>query len=669
MEYHAAPGEDRVSLPNVKHLPTVSTTELESPSSPHTTNSIPALTYVYDPLPEQGWIRLLVLHPGTGPLSCRLEKCKLEQVASTFEALSYVWGLQHDGINIECEGRQLSIGPNLAAALHRLRDSTEPRLLWVDAACINQRDKDEKSHQVRQMGNLYESAKRVLIWVGEDTRNEAGECFAVVQDTVKILADIASKHGGIEKIPTVTQNSGIIDPRPEIWAAVHRLVYLEWFERVWVLQEVGLAGSALLIYGEASMNWSYLVELMLMMALRADIGRLVGNVRHGLFWDVFDDIWRTYENPVSWRNELPLTRSMNQSATLRRFIDILNDGRQYKATNPRDRVYAFLAHPSVSGHDQKGALSADYNKSVDEVYHDAARHILLNDPCPWTLLSCVDHIIDSPSLKGERPSWIPRWDENWRVYWFGYPTMYYRAGGDSSKEFKATASPSLGILELSGLLLDDIVWCSDILQSEDLLPPGQIKNRPFQLIWGELEKLRHEDRTSPYGKTSEERELAYSLTVVAGRNTDDDDAELDLALHQSIYQRYKEAILSGDAQDTVDSETSNEMNRDVVTYITNQRRALHNRRFYLTSKGYYGICHMAVEAGDVCCVFEGANVPFVLRRVVHVDSNEVKTEGQSSSVSNRYMLIGESYIHGIMHGEASGMAENGDLYFQEVVLV
>ena len=38
---------------------------------------------------------------------------------------------------------------------------------------------------------------------------------------------------------------------------------------------------------------------------------------------------------------------MNHPNSTPRFIDILNDGRQYKATNQRDRVYAFLGHPSV----------------------------------------------------------------------------------------------------------------------------------------------------------------------------------------------------------------------------------------------------------------------------------------------------------------------------------
>ena len=39
--------------------------------------------------------------------------------------------------------------------------------LWIDALCINQKDKKEKSEQVNRMANVYESAEWVLIWLGQ----------------------------------------------------------------------------------------------------------------------------------------------------------------------------------------------------------------------------------------------------------------------------------------------------------------------------------------------------------------------------------------------------------------------------------------------------------------------------------------------------------------------
>ncbi|KAK5263915.1 hypothetical protein LTR96_010633 [Exophiala xenobiotica] len=657
-----------VSLSGIKTLPTTSTVELASPCSPDAI-SLPLPPYVYTPLPDAGWIRVLELHPGTGPLSCSLSSCKLEEGPLRFEALSYVWGKHQDGINIECDGRTLSIGPNLACALERLRHGTQSRLLWVDAVCINQWDNNEKSHQVRQMGNVYGSAKRVLIWVGEDSRDEASQCLATIHNTITTLTDLASRYGGVEKMPPIALDSEIINSSPETWAMVRRLMESEWFERVWVLQEVGLARSALLLYGQASINWSYLVELMLFVALRADVGAVIGNVKSGMFWDVFEDIWRSFGNPVSWRNELPLTKSMNHPNSSSRFIDILNDGRQYKATNQRDRVYAFLGHPSVSSgsRNQAVALISDYDKSVDDVYFDAARYILQTDPFPWTILACVDHISNSPSLSGQRPSWVPRWDEEWRIYWLGYPEMFYRAGGLLPRKFQAEASASMLTLSLPGILLDEIVWYSQAFRDEDLKLPSQKDNAPLQAVWRGLEEFNHD--STVYGRGSEARELAYSLAIVAGRNTDDGPAHADLLLHQSIYQAYKNMI-SHETATTGIKPASNEdggrnMERDVLTYMANQRRALHNRCIFLTSKGYYGIGHKTLQVGDICCVFEGANVPFVLRRL----SRPSDTESEVGSPSNRYLLVGESYIQGTMEGEILEMADRGDLVRQNIVLV
>ncbi|KAK0722598.1 hypothetical protein B0T26DRAFT_643571, partial [Lasiosphaeria miniovina] len=41
----------------------------------------------------------------------------------------------------------------------------------VDAACINQQDKDERGRQVQLMAKIYASANRVIFWLEEVVRD------------------------------------------------------------------------------------------------------------------------------------------------------------------------------------------------------------------------------------------------------------------------------------------------------------------------------------------------------------------------------------------------------------------------------------------------------------------------------------------------------------------
>jgi Heterokaryon incompatibility protein (HET) len=56
-----------------------------------------------------------------------------------------------------------------------------PRVLWVDAVCINQNDEDEKSEQVSKMREIYGGATKVYAWLGEADR-EIDCGFAVLQE-------------------------------------------------------------------------------------------------------------------------------------------------------------------------------------------------------------------------------------------------------------------------------------------------------------------------------------------------------------------------------------------------------------------------------------------------------------------------------------------------------
>ena len=619
--------------------------------------------YEYQSLPADDWIRILLLHPGPGPLACTISSESIKDAALHFEALSYVWGSNAhiDTFEINCNGRLLVIGSNLRSALLRIRHATKARQLWVDAVCINQKDEDEKSQQVKQMGEIYASAERVLIWIGEDLADEAEECFALIRETNGYLMEQLAKCKDVTELPFIAHGNGSICADPRKWDTVRHLMNSEWFTRVWVLQEVGLARSALILWGKSSMNWSQLVELMLFVAWRADVGAHTGNVKSGTIYDVYEDVWRSFENKDTWRDELPLTRSMNKTLAGQTLLDILNDGRVFEATDQRDRIYAFLSHPRASSHAKKKAAVVDYRKSVEEVYSETARHILDYDPHPWTVLSCIDHIPDSPSLSGQRSSWVPRWDEGFRVYWLGYSSMWYRAGGDQPAVFHAEVK-SNGCLKTRAILLDTIDWRSKAFLQEELVLSQQRAARPLQAVWQHIEQSTQRDPSTVYGANSKDREHAYSLVVVAGRDSDDGPAHENPMLHRSVYQAYQDLLFSHAPgnEEPVSNEAevpeSDPHHLQALTYLSNQRRALHNRRIFRTSKGYYGVGHRTIEVGDICCVIRGANVPFVLRKAQLEPDHSIQT----SEKSYAYKLVGEAYIQGVMNGEAL-VASKGEM--------
>lgn len=129
---------------------------------------------------------------------------------------------------------------------------------------------------------------------------------------------------------------------------------------------------------------------------------------------------------------------------------------------------------------------------------------------------------------------------------------------------------------------------------------------------------------------------------MAGRAADEGPAEDNPRLHRSVYQAYKDLLDDNKDAGHASSHqsTGNALEFEALTYLSNQRKALYNQRVFLTAKGCYGVGHNALEVGDVCCMFRGANVPFILRRS--------ECDEQNQSASARYRLSGEAYIQGIM---------------------
>ncbi len=68
-----------------------------------------------------------------------------------------------------------------------------------------------------------------------------------------------------------------------------------------------------------------------------------------------------------------------------------------------------------------------------------------------------------------------------------------------------------------------------------------------------------------------------------------------------------------------------------------------HRCFFTTTSGYIGIGPEGCKPGDHVVLLLGGDMPFVLR-----------------SRSDHYQLIGDAYVHGVMHGELMQLYERED---------
>jgi hypothetical protein len=62
----------------------------------------------------------------------------------------------------------MTVTPNLGAVLQRLRGRFRRRTVWIDALYINQNDLEERTQQVSFMKDIYERAKHVVVWLGDN---------------------------------------------------------------------------------------------------------------------------------------------------------------------------------------------------------------------------------------------------------------------------------------------------------------------------------------------------------------------------------------------------------------------------------------------------------------------------------------------------------------------
>ncbi|KAI0436565.1 hypothetical protein F4803DRAFT_541810, partial [Xylaria telfairii] len=386
------------------------------------------LDYKYEPLPKsqngERWIRVLDLFPSTDknePIKGRLRTIPLNE-NSHYNAVSYVWGDVASNtatVMVKDNDKQLQFcskkaRDNLVEGLRVFRLANQERTLWVDALCINQEDRDERSQQVGMMGLIFWLAECVLIWLGRDERRIASGVFKYMQPISR--GYFHSKDPNHNRARSSAETEAL---DAQMWGNIGELYRNPWFERVWVQQEIGLARQARFFWGEANCCHHDVLGFDLWLEQAGELAVKRFNIDRGVLRGTRSH-WISYGRSTreAWGDD------RNNFMTARPFLVTLIEGARCKASDPRDRVYGFLGHPSARREyayrpvqqinylkliEEAGdtLVKPDYNKTVDEVYLETAI-ALFKQQVDVRVLGAVRHTEES--LARDYPSWVPRWD-------------------------------------------------------------------------------------------------------------------------------------------------------------------------------------------------------------------------------------------------------------------
>jgi hypothetical protein len=305
---------------------------------------------------ENGDIRLVELLPGrySDVVQMNLHTKNLGDKPN-YEALSYAWGTTPSSNRAIINGCPVPVRESLDLGLRRLRLADQPRMLWIDALCINQSDVRERSHQVQLMCRIYKSAKQVVIWLGEFP--DLNSCPNSQQCQTEWIQWVESwKSGRIRTTPLLHHCQHAIE-----------VSKLPWFRRLWIIQEFLLAfNTPDTMLGNVVTDSSSLFS-----ALQECLGFLL---RHPVTPESERKQIKQLDTHLSFlidmfrhsmrfgpRKSLYVTSAMSQHAI---------------ATDPRDRIYgllgitkAYVAEP----------ILPDYSKAWPQVIAEATIVMISED--------------------------------------------------------------------------------------------------------------------------------------------------------------------------------------------------------------------------------------------------------------------------------------------------
>lgn len=625
-------------------------------------------------------------------------------------------GTQHyknsDRQSIFIGGEKFYVFPNLYDVLVQMRESRVAEYYWIDAICIDQKNEAEKAVQVSMMDRIYVTATQVDIWVGKGTRDSV-QVFELVMKLADMPWDTMSTKLQLVD-DEAFQSYGLPTLTPENWGPFVNFFDRNWFKRVWVIQEAALARKAIFFWGGVTIPWekvracaAALIRTKLDIGLtriarqlepdgpetRKPIASTVNRI-------TLMDYLCMNDTEVFTKTYLPQIELLTGTGAWKKSASPLlafamSRCRAFDATDQRDKVFALLGIANYAASSRgaaKTTIVVDYGKgSTVAVVFTRAIKTILEDCNHLGLLAEARKIIkgddkDRHHPMPNLPSWVPDFSgeslSNPIIHRPGAflfdPSRYGQFGSqgfcivDTRLNVKAV---QVGTVSAVSAPLSDFFVngkfesiAAILLQlGTNYAPTGELGMDAF---WRTL--VCNADESGNPANIDMRASFGHWLThrILASLTLHNDAGDKCLAAFRGM-KNYR-ALVNRDGAHAGEMLPSLEMLEDrlrksgmlpwpdgrmsqdfTVSQALELNRLSHRyhglvtmmaayRRVFLTDQGYLGVGVDTTAVGDSVWVISSCPVPLILRTAT----------GVSSVSQTTYHLMGDSYVHGIMHGEA-----------------
>ncbi|KAI1345845.1 heterokaryon incompatibility protein-domain-containing protein [Xylaria sp. FL0043] len=596
-----------------------------------------------DPATDQ--IRILRLNPGSedDDIDCSLEVHSIKEDGIP-EALSYVWGKELSREQILVDLQPFSISRDLLEILRSLRHPKTPRTIWIDAICINQTNNKERTCQVRLMREIYSQAQKTIIYLTKaDLRVIQSDQYipplpenfggtTIDQFDLESIVREFQEYPNDAETPWCERQLALF-VMMSAWCMPH-IFSCAWWERIWTLQEGALARSPpIVLFQGHSFTFQTLQSAL---KIQHDVKNLSEDQCSHLFTPILHnrskdertrEICRTLDfladNGFGAFIEpllVHLRQQHSDDTTAGDLYNLLNKTAGYRATDPRDKIYALESLlPCCIGK----LIRIDYNEGYETTFTCATARCI-NSRQLYNLAVTYDLLIDSTTIIN-KSSAVADDEANTHPSWvldFSY--------SDSDVHSNIVAS-NIGnsMVTLSGFLLHNAYKIQEF-QRKALNPMFATPTTLFcdGIKVGEIDE-----------------------TGIIAEEGDPDLFDSVSRLATQIHQRIQGAQAnSGIGLNTVmlffclHLETDSGPERKGRDFFAIRLKEIVGKRYFITKNGLLGIATAPVRQGDSLCLLDSVCVYFVLRAV---PDSEPESQGSSLKETQRHRIVARAAVRGV----------------------